>query len=260
MRNLFSLLFIAFVLSSCAQQSGTFNVKQKGSGSPVVVFESGLGDPLSNWSHIQKRLSKNVASIAYDRHGLGKTPANGKQRTVDYQAAELQLMLEENGIDGPIILVAHSLGGLIARKYQQLHPQQVVGMLLIDPTHELFYQEMYQAMGEEAADSMQAALDAQFNSMAPGISQEWKGFPKSCQMMNKMQMPADIPVRILASWKQDEFQTPERLEIKKRLFADWAEDKENVSIKGSDQDGHYIYYDNADWVLEEILEMIEEVE
>jgi pimeloyl-ACP methyl ester carboxylesterase len=43
---------------------------------------------------------------------------------------------------GPYVLVGHSYGGLIVRRYAALHPGDVAGIILVDPAHEesrLFY-------------------------------------------------------------------------------------------------------------------------
>jgi pimeloyl-ACP methyl ester carboxylesterase len=46
---------------------------------------------------------------------------------------ELRLLLEAAGLKPPFILVAHSFGGLVARRYALMYPEQVVGVVLIDP-------------------------------------------------------------------------------------------------------------------------------
>lgn len=52
------------------------------------------------------------------------------------EAYELHLLLKKAGIDPPYILVGHSVGGLIARVYNERYQREVVGMVLIDSTHE----------------------------------------------------------------------------------------------------------------------------
>jgi pimeloyl-ACP methyl ester carboxylesterase len=49
---------------------------------------------------------------------------------------ELHALLAKAHISGPYILVGHSLGGLYVRLYASTYPQQVIGMVLVDPSYE----------------------------------------------------------------------------------------------------------------------------
>jgi pimeloyl-ACP methyl ester carboxylesterase len=51
-------------------------------------------------------------------------------------AAELQRLLDEVGIPRPVILVGHSFSGLLIRLYAYCYPQEVAGLVLLDPAHE----------------------------------------------------------------------------------------------------------------------------
>jgi pimeloyl-ACP methyl ester carboxylesterase len=52
------------------------------------------------------------------------------------EAFELHLLLEAQKLSGPIILVGQSIGGLLARIYTKEYGSNVVGIVLVDPTHE----------------------------------------------------------------------------------------------------------------------------
>jgi pimeloyl-ACP methyl ester carboxylesterase len=52
------------------------------------------------------------------------------------EAAEVRRLLKTAGIGGPLLLVGHSLGGLIARIYAKEYPEGVLGIALVDPTSE----------------------------------------------------------------------------------------------------------------------------
>jgi pimeloyl-ACP methyl ester carboxylesterase len=50
--------------------------------------------------------------------------------------SELRALLEAAGVRPPYVLVGHSLGGLFARRFAQLFPSEVAGLVLLDPAHE----------------------------------------------------------------------------------------------------------------------------
>lgn len=116
------LILTCTVTLNCLSQTdvteNTFNFKLKGTENPVVIFESGLGETLEGWSEIQDSISKVATTVSYDRLGLGKSSVTDEQRTIDNFVNELNNFLEINKIEGLYILVGHSLGGFIIRKFQ----------------------------------------------------------------------------------------------------------------------------------------------
>lgn len=51
----------------------------------------------------------------------------------DFQQSPFE---QQGDLPGPYLFVAHSLGGLYARRFAQLFPADVAGLLLLDPAHE----------------------------------------------------------------------------------------------------------------------------
>jgi pimeloyl-ACP methyl ester carboxylesterase len=49
---------------------------------------------------------------------------------------ELHALLKAAKISGPLVLVGQSIGSLLVRLYAGQYPGEVVGMVLVDPTHE----------------------------------------------------------------------------------------------------------------------------
>jgi pimeloyl-ACP methyl ester carboxylesterase len=224
----------------------------KGSGSPTVIFESGLGTPLYNWNQVQTALSEHYQTLSYDRRGIGQSPGTDNPRTLENLVNDLDLLIKQNKIEGPIVLVGHSLGGYIVRKYQEQFPAQVVGLFLIDPSHEKLYEEVFKQMSPQAADSMRTAWEANFKKQAIGVYQEWQEVYTIEQQMRSCPLPADIPVTILASYKENAFLTKKNAQIKAELFADWKGDKTNIDILNTSNSGHYIHLIEPDWVIKEL--------
>ncbi|MGH9591224.1 MAG: alpha/beta fold hydrolase [Terracidiphilus sp.] len=108
-------------------------VCRQGLGSPTVVFEAGIGASSLNWRHIQQEVSRTTSTISYDRAGLGWSSLRRTARTPSVVAAELHELLEHAGIQPPMVLVGHSFGGLVVRRYALLYPADVASLVLIDP-------------------------------------------------------------------------------------------------------------------------------
>ncbi len=108
-------------------------VFEDGTGEATVLFESGIGATHLNWRGVQDPVSTVAHTITYDRAGLGWSSPCHTPRTPGNVAAELHQMLETAGFQPPYILVGHSFGGLVMRRFALLYPDEVSGVVLVDP-------------------------------------------------------------------------------------------------------------------------------
>lgn len=107
-----------------------------GSGSPTVVLEAGLGDGSYIWGQVQKKVALSTRVCAYDRPGLGWSDFVNRQFRRQAVAENLHTLLVNAGISGPYILVGHSIGGIYIRAFTQKYPEEVVGLVFVDSSHE----------------------------------------------------------------------------------------------------------------------------
>ncbi len=107
----------------------------QGEGSPTVILEAGLTSMSAQWAWVQPHVAKFTRVIAYDRAGLGWSDGCEDARDARVTTARLRTMLKNAGVDGPFILVGHSLGGLFARMFAHCYPEDVVGLVLLDSVH-----------------------------------------------------------------------------------------------------------------------------
>jgi pimeloyl-ACP methyl ester carboxylesterase len=105
-----------------------------GTGSPTVVLEPGLGEPavmMAGW--IQPAVASITRVCSYDRAGRGDSePASGPQDG-PAMAADLHALLANAHVPGPYVLVGHSSGAVYMKVYAHQYPNQVAGMVLLDP-------------------------------------------------------------------------------------------------------------------------------
>jgi len=100
---------------------------------PTVIFESGIAATSQNWLLVQESVAGFTRAVSYDRGGLGWSSACKSERTPTNIAGELRELLRRADIPGPYVLVGHSFGGLVVRRYAAMYPDDVVGVVLVDP-------------------------------------------------------------------------------------------------------------------------------
>jgi pimeloyl-ACP methyl ester carboxylesterase len=124
--------------------NGTVEMAVSGSGSPAVVFESGFSGTYEYWNAVVAAISGKTTTVRYNRAGFGHSPLNDKSRTAEQIAKELHTALSNAKVSPPYILVGHSAGGMYVREFAHLFPNDVVGIVLVDPAPETFYGMMAQ--------------------------------------------------------------------------------------------------------------------
>ena len=105
-----------------------------GQGNATVVFETGSGGPLENWGKVQPGVSRFARTVSYDRAGAGLSDKGPLPRHGRRIAHELRGALQAANIAPPYILVGASLGGPYARIFAASYPDDVAGLVLVDPT------------------------------------------------------------------------------------------------------------------------------
>lgn len=107
-----------------------------GTGAPTVIFESGLAGNMSDWGRVQPDVGKATRACAYDRAGVGYSDPARRAGTSPNIVDDLHRLLHRALIGPPYILVGHSYGGLNIVLYADRYPNEVAGMVLVDPALE----------------------------------------------------------------------------------------------------------------------------
>lgn len=112
------------------------HLRCEGAGAPLVVFEAGLGLDGSAWSRVQPSIARLTRTCTYDRAGRGLSGPAPYPHGQRQMATELHALLEKSAQPSPYVLVGHSMGAAIVRWFLDAHPNEVVGMVLVDPATE----------------------------------------------------------------------------------------------------------------------------
>ena len=107
----------------------------EGEGDPAVVLVAGGRGASATWELVQPDVAGFARVCSYDRAGAGKSDPGPDGARAQEIAQELHILLANANVDGPYVLVGHSLGGILARYFARLYPQELVGMVLVDTSH-----------------------------------------------------------------------------------------------------------------------------
>lgn len=101
---------------------------------PVIVFDSGWSADSRAWGRVMSQLSGSTRVCAQDRAGEGRSSPGPMPRDGEAVARDLHAALTRGSVPKPWVLVGHSLGGLNMRHFVRLFPEDVAGLVLVDPT------------------------------------------------------------------------------------------------------------------------------
>src|SRR5258708_4065311 len=131
----------------------------RGTGSPTVVFESGLDISGSlSWTKVQDEVAKFTRACAYSRAGIiWSDDKDGPHDGVGV-ARDLHATLAAANEKGAFVLVGHSLGGPYITIYTKLYGDEVVGLVYVDASHPDQQKRLDAALGRLAASSAMLAV------------------------------------------------------------------------------------------------------
>jgi pimeloyl-ACP methyl ester carboxylesterase len=105
-----------------------------GEGSPTVILVHGLGGSTKDWTSVLNQADDSVHVCAVDRIGAGLSSPATEDRTTSAIVDDLHMLLAVVGIEAPVILVGHSIAGLDLRLHAGRYPEDVAGMVFVDPS------------------------------------------------------------------------------------------------------------------------------
>ncbi|WP_235834573.1 alpha/beta fold hydrolase [Actinomadura logoneensis] len=101
---------------------------------PTLLLSSGLGGAWFDWEPVIELLGDRYRVLAFDRPGLGLSPAARRPASLRRDVGVLADLARTS--PEPVTVVAHSMAGFHAEALARLHPDLVRALVLVDPSCE----------------------------------------------------------------------------------------------------------------------------
>lgn len=219
-----------------------FRFNELGTGRITVIFESGMSDSLEAWGSIPEKVSSFARVFLYDRADIGKSDFSRQERTIPNMVSELKSILDKEKIQPPYILVGHSLGGYITRYFSSKYPDEVKGLLLLDPSPEAYWQGMSEKKLKEYIDG---GTQWYRTKHAPKYSKEWFCFIPNMVYMKNLKIHETLPVILLSATETGWYK------YQKEILTG-LKNARQIELTGT----HYIHRDHPDLTIQYIKELV----
>jgi pimeloyl-ACP methyl ester carboxylesterase len=199
---------------------------------PLVVCEHGAFGCGTDWAVVQDKLAaRGLASLAYDRAGIGHSDPGPEPRDGRAINDDLEALLDKLGETGPILLVGHSMGGLMVRLFILERTRAVAGLVLVDAvgpevlalpggTQAInLFGGLLQAVSHGARLGMMVPVSyltgnliglpgeaagekRRIHAMAPharGAAAEVAAWPATSKLAGAAELPVDLPVAVVTA-------------------------------------------------------------
>lgn len=262
---------LLFLISGCTSiqnstqlkiENAAFTYYSSGLNKPTVIFESGLGDDMTSWEPVIYDVEKIAKVFAYNRAGFSGSSSATSNRNGNVIVNELRELLKAAKLLPPYIVVGHSLGGTYMELYAKKYPDEVSGVVLVDP-----YPAKYpERCIIENLDFCKPPSSIPYWAsliLPAAIEGEIIGFGTTLSQVNAINDFPDVPLVVLSATT---FEEPNTDKQKRHNVVD-VELKQELSTLSSnskhiicDTCGHYIHEDDPDLVINAIKWIIKETE
>jgi pimeloyl-ACP methyl ester carboxylesterase len=236
------------------------NVAEAGSGSPVIVFVAGMGEDLSTWHGVQPQVAQFSSTLSYDRAGLGKSDPSSAGKSVEHMTTELHTLLAAAKVPPPYVLVGHSLGGAIIQLFAFTYPDEIAGLVFVDPEDGRLLDRLQARMPAAQWDARQKMLDQMLSKANPAQKAEIAESRASGKALAKALPLPVVPTVLLTGTLKDPgfpgnpLEQDLKLELQKELLATMPK-AHHVLVPNS---RHYIQEDAPNLVFESIRDVVDQ--
>jgi pimeloyl-ACP methyl ester carboxylesterase len=233
---------------------------ESGTG-PAVIFESGMGEGPEVWNDVLPPITKSAHTVGYDRPGIGQSPATARPRTVMQMAIDLHDLLHAAKIDPPYVLVGHSLGGAIIQVFCHRYPDEIAGLVLVDPEDGRLIESLHARMSAPDWTSRQKALEQALPAMPPPVRAELEAAEESGSAVSASSPFPSVPIVLLTGTKKNpEFPgNPLEQDLKLEFHNALVEENPQATHVLVPDSRHYIQNDAPEVVIQAVKDVLKVV-
>lgn len=262
------------------------HLRIEGQGEVTVVFLTGLGTPalwwhdLGDWAEdvltlvqrdtwedkpfLAPELAGTFQVLTYDRAGVGESTPPHTIRNLEDFLQELDSVLTTGQINGPVALVAHSIGGVIALEYVRRYPEQVSALALLDSSHpnQIARFAVVASSEQLQAEAEERQLTAEDHPERPELEQLLDQGAESVQPGMLGNLPLLVVTRGVRPWPGKTSSNPMTFESWQRREKIWQDMQVELAAMSSratqlhlTDSGHYVYLDQPEQVIAAITEL-----
>ena len=239
----------------------------------LLLSHGGGGAPIESWGEWLSMISSLAPVVTYDRPGIGESPFDGIDPTPARVVEHLHELLDVLEVAPPYILVGWSWGGPLIRYYAGQHPEDVVGMVYLDPTDMTATSaEAAGASNPEELAEIWAELDSvrATRSLPPGRAAELRvitRFNRSTVADRNLPDDPDVPTSVVLatlppsipanapSYVTEDWY--EKMYARRvRQFGEWLGGRSNTTLFVATDSGHLVYRDAPALALEAVRRVV----
>lgn len=219
-----------------------------------MVLLAGMPDPLTTFASLQRSIASSARVCSYDRLGEGTSSKPAGDQPLSEIADFLAKVLAAQKIDGPVLLVGHSLGGLVAAEFAATHPRQTAGVVLVDATPPSMQRAVTTLIPASAGD-VAGAVRGEMTALQSGQNPErlvYDGTPIGSL--------GDIPLVVMRHGRPVFAAVPEYGAGIEKAWQQgqqqWLELSTDSRMVVATSSGHYIYRDQPDLVYTAVTDLL----
>jgi surfactin synthase thioesterase subunit len=266
------------------------HVYSQGEGEKTIVLMPGLGTntPSIDFNPLIEELKKDFKVVVVEPLGYGFSDVTSKERSVENIIDEMRTALQEANIDGPYILMPHSISGVYAQYYGAVYPEEVESIIMLDTTFvkalveeserfdlsigkkqymiatvgnflgidRIYYNNIYKDEAcfteEDKVELVKMAAQKPFNKTTEN---EYSMILKNCETVNKTIISKDLPIlKFIAINSMADIDNEKNTDRMNKELNEFEEDNEfSYSVL---EGGHYIYYTKSEEIGKETREFL----
>lgn len=252
----------------------------QGEGDTTVLFEAGLGGNSMEWIPVQNQVAQRARACIYDRAGYAWSDPSSHPAHAVALAHDADTLLEKINVIGPLVLVGHSFGGYVVRELAQLRSADMIGMVLVDASHEDQLTRLEKLDGKtmmprssnfvvspsSVPESLPIELQRKIKAFSrmrktyTALHSEMQYFRESASQVRRNRVVVDYPVTVISrglDLYESDVMGVEKTAIWEELQQDLATLSSRSSRIVATHSGHHIHTDNPAIVVKAIFGILD---